>query len=366
VSPAYSGSHVHPRRRGLNRLAILSLIALAVATARDVPLAAAAAHRAPFGRVLRIGDRGRDVRTLQRWLTDVGIPTTADGIFGSVTQRSVLRFQLAAHLRPASGTAGIRTARTLQAWVRGGKRVRQGAPHRGARRTPPFGRVLRFGDRGGDVARLQRWLSAVGIPTTADGTFGSFTRRSVLRFQLATHLRPASGTVGIRTARTLRGWVTGGRRVSVWSSASLVFPLLPVQQALPPDSWTLDQGVDIGTLNNACGSRVLELAIAPGTIVAEGIDGFGSDAPILQVDRGPLQGRYVYYGHARPALVSVGAQVEAGDPIAEVGCGRIGISTGPHLEIGISTLGGPPCCPRQLQTADEMFATVERLYNAAR
>lgn len=233
-----------------------------------------------------------------------------------------------------------------------------------------FARVLRHGDRGTDVKTLQSWLTQLGYPVPTTGWFGPITRSAVRRFQRANALRPASGTVGRLTAAALFQAVASaakrtGASDAPGATAGWVFPIQPVARVQSPSTWSLDQGIDIPTTAAACGSDAVEVAMTSGTIVQEGIGGFGPDAPVLEITGGPYKGRYIYYGHAAPALVPVGAHVNAGQPIADVGCGKVGISTGPHLELGISDPGGPPCCPGYRETSPDFYAIVLALYRAA-
>jgi peptidoglycan hydrolase-like protein with peptidoglycan-binding domain len=252
-----------------------------------------------------------------------------------------------------------------------------------------FTRTLRRGESGSDVKTLQTWLTDIGYPVPSTGYFGSITRAAVMRFKSAENLTPVTGVVGRVAAATLLAAVNNAAKgagvlgttpppttaasttapsttaSSTTAPSGWVFPLQPVSKVMPASSWSLDQGIDIAMDNNGCGANAVEVAMTAGTIVQEGIDGFGPAAPVIKVATGPYAGRFIYYGHAEPALVPVGTVVTAGQPIADVGCGNVGISEAPHLEIGISDVGGPPCCPGYQETSPAMYDIVLNLFRQA-
>jgi murein DD-endopeptidase MepM/ murein hydrolase activator NlpD len=123
------------------------------------------------------------------------------------------------------------------------------------------------------------------------------------------------------------------------------FPM-PKGDVSPPATWSLDDGVDI-----AAPGGTPELAVCSGTIVLHGIGGFGPSAPVLHCDS-PLAGYdYVYYGHAGPGnWTPIGTHVSQGQVISQVGYGIVGISSGPHLEIGFADSSGSPVGPSSAPT----------------
>lgn len=140
----------------------------------------------------------------------------------------------------------------------------------------------------------------------------------------------------------------GSSQVS--SGGGFTFPM-PKGAASPTGTWSLDQGVDI----SAPGGTPL-LAVGSGTIVLHGIGGFGPSAPVLHLD----SGQYVYYGHAGPGnMLAIGTHVGAGQVISEVGSGIVGISSGPHLEIGFCDSSGTPLGS---QTAPQMMSLLQGAY----
>jgi hypothetical protein len=91
---------------------------------------------AAFGdHVLRTGDRGREVRVLQRWLTLTGFRTKVDGHFGAGTRNAVRRYERANRQR-VDGWVSREQAHGLR--VRAyATHAAQGAPPAAAAAVPP-------------------------------------------------------------------------------------------------------------------------------------------------------------------------------------------------------------------------------------
>lgn len=229
-----------------------------------LPASASAAQRSGV-RVLRQGMRGKAVRALQRELTQAGFVVRRTGVYDAATVRTVRSFERRYHLA-VDGIAGARFMHALNT-IRGydleavDRPVSGGAPIADAgsggggltgptttstttttrtgtgtttgstgtpiqvgteRRAPNLpnrrygSRTLRRGMMGTDVENLQNYLSLAGYSTSVDGDFGPLTRRSVIRFQRASHLR-ANGVVGRSEQMRLQRGVT--KAVSTSASA---------------------------------------------------------------------------------------------------------------------------------------------------
>ena len=101
-------------------IAALTLVALPPAT----PATAKKAKR-PFGsRALAPGEKGKDVRFLQRSLTRLGIPTGIDGVFGKGTRRSVKALE-AQKGWPVNGVVSKKEAKRIKK-ILGKRRVSGG------------------------------------------------------------------------------------------------------------------------------------------------------------------------------------------------------------------------------------------------
>lgn len=190
-----------------------------------------------------------------------------------------------------------------------------------------------------------RWVTtnAAGIGALA----GRFTRtfQVGIRFPGAGALAPSP--LAVRTVRVVPPPMTSHR--------GFRFPFLDPGMVTSPGSWTLDQGVDMFATGEACGAAAKLVAVGDGTVIQTGISGFGPTAPVIRMSSGPFAGRNVYYGHTGHIYVHVGERVRAGDLVAQIGCGQVGYSSAPHLEIGVSVPGGPPCCPGFGVTARSMY-----------
>jgi murein DD-endopeptidase MepM/ murein hydrolase activator NlpD len=200
------------------------------------------------------------------------------------------------------------------------------------------------------LAAAQAASAKAGQLADAQSEVGSLTRQ-LARLQ-------ATQPVGVAPSAPRSGGAVAGGGGAPRSPVSHGFEFpMPKGDVSPPATWSLDDGVDI-----AAPGGTPELAVCSGTIVQHGIGGFGPSAPVLHCDT-PLAGHdYVYYGHAGPGnWTPIGTHVSQGHVISQVGSGIVGISSGPHLEIGFADSSGSPIGP---SSAPAMMSLLRSAYGA--
>ncbi|WP_254711842.1 N-acetylmuramoyl-L-alanine amidase [Streptomyces sp. TRM64462] len=148
------------------------LYALLPQLRRDVAARIGGDPAAPVWPVVRSGDSGERVRTLQYLLNTRGAALVADGRFGPGTEAAVREFQGTARAS-VDGIAGNQTWSQL---------------------SVPLAR----GATGQAVEAVQSQLAAHSLPTAVDGIFGSGTESGVRSFQSSRGL-PSDGVVDART-----------------------------------------------------------------------------------------------------------------------------------------------------------------------
>jgi peptidoglycan hydrolase-like protein with peptidoglycan-binding domain len=151
--------------------------------------------------MLRQGDRGTNVSTLQTLLNSHGAGLRVDGDFGPKTRAAVVNFQAANGLA-VDGVAGPQTAGALRG---AGNQAQpaapapaQAAPTAALSGSPP----LRLGSKGSQVSVLQGLLNQTGAGLRVDGDFGPRTDAAVRAYQRANGL-VVDGVVGPQTAGRL-------------------------------------------------------------------------------------------------------------------------------------------------------------------
>lgn len=211
--------------------------------------------------IIRRGDRGDDVVKLQTALVRAGYdPGKIDGVFGPKTEEAVKRFQRAMSLT-VDGIVGSRTWAALAPYM-GNYPTYPDTPY--PPYTPPYYPpypdqpgfvVLRRGDRGPNVIRLQTALTTAGYDVGAiDGIFGTRTQAAVERFERVFGL-PVDGVVDSAVWERLNPFILEPNP-NILRRGSVGTKVEALQRAL------LRAGFNPGTIDGLFGTRTQAALVA--------------------------------------------------------------------------------------------------------
>jgi murein DD-endopeptidase MepM/ murein hydrolase activator NlpD len=254
----------------------------------------------PAWPLVKSGQQGPQVSTVQYLLREHGSTTTADGVFGAQTKSAVQLFQTAKGLT----SDGIVGALTWNALV-----------------VP-----LDAGASGEAVRALQVQLNRYGSGLGLDGLFAAATNDAVITFK-AEHGLGAGTAVDAVVWQWLVGGVPGAGRYA-----------LPLAHSALPRSEYDDPHHDYPAIDLPVVTGTPAYASASGTVAAVNDSACGIGVVITDAD-----GVRHIYCHFSQRVAAGGATVSAGALVGYTG--STGNSTGPHLHFGIKT-GSTNRCPQ--------------------
>src|SRR6266511_2015927 len=142
--------------------------------------------------ILRVGEEGPVVRTVQLALAKLGYPLRGTGSFAGATLSAAKDFQKA-HGLEVDGEIGAETAKAIDQAL---ARLRSTAVSAASAIAGLIGdRILRIGDAGPIVQAVQLGLARLGYPLKGTCNFGPSTVQSVRDFQTR-HALEVDGEVG--------------------------------------------------------------------------------------------------------------------------------------------------------------------------
>lgn len=168
---------------------------------RNKPAPTPAAKQPAGDNLLTQGDRGQPVQALQQNLRALGFYTgPLNGVFDNKTEAAVMAFQRAKEIT-VDGIVGPQTQAKL-AFAVSGQKPSTVAQKPNTLQAPNLN-VLKLGDKGSEVANIQRRLREMGYyKGRMTGYFDQATQDAVIEFQ-KDQILPAYGTVGPKTVAAL-------------------------------------------------------------------------------------------------------------------------------------------------------------------